>query len=370
MWADILARSPKRWLDAFKLGGQASGVAWDRWHYLFDKAYGRVVHHRTFAAPFFANGWGGERLVELEEIAQLMYTQAVTKATPWPPAQLSIPLETIGLSDRCIVQDAKFPAPCDAKLLAALPPESRTARIRVIRALDTTPDAPCVLHLAGTGDHGFSRRSKLGARLVRRGISSIILESPFYGSRRPPDQPGCKLRHVADLLALGRATIEESRCLLNWMSTEGGFRKLCIAGLSMGGVHAAMVAALHEVHVAVVPLLAAHSAAPVFCEGVLSNATAWQALSDTPEGIEAARERLRRVLSITDITKLPGPCRPDAVVFVAATNDAYIPRHSVMALQQAWPGSEIRWVTGGHVSSFILHNNAFEKAIVDALDRL
>jgi hypothetical protein len=51
-------------------------------------------------------------------------------------------------------------------------------------------------------------------------------------------------------------------------------------------------------------------------------------------------------------------------------DDGYIPRHSVVELQKAWPGSEVRWVTGGHVSSFFLHNDAFRKAIVDGLDRL
>ena len=51
-------------------------------------------------------------------------------------------------------------------------------------------------------------------------------------------------------------------------------------------------------------------------------------------------------------------------------DDGYIPKHSVLELQKAWPGSEVRWVTGGHVSSFILHNNEFRRAIVDGLDRL
>ena len=51
-------------------------------------------------------------------------------------------------------------------------------------------------------------------------------------------------------------------------------------------------------------------------------------------------------------------------------DDGYIPNHSVLELQKAWPGSEVRWVTGGHVSSFILHNGEFRKAIVDGLDRL
>lgn len=51
-------------------------------------------------------------------------------------------------------------------------------------------------------------------------------------------------------------------------------------------------------------------------------------------------------------------------------DDGYIPKHSVVELQKAWPGSEVRWVTGGHVSSFLLHNGEFRKAIVDGLSRL
>jgi hypothetical protein len=38
----------------------------------------------------------------------------------------------------------------------------------------------------------------------------MVHESPFYGSRRPVDQRGSKLRHVSDLLTLGWATIIES----------------------------------------------------------------------------------------------------------------------------------------------------------------
>lgn len=51
-------------------------------------------------------------------------------------------------------------------------------------------------------------------------------------------------------------------------------------------------------------------------------------------------------------------------------DDGYIPKHSVLELQKAWPGSEVRWVTGGHVSSFLLHNGEFRRAIIDGLNRL
>ena len=47
-----------------------------------------------------------------------------------------------------------------------------------------------------------------------------MLESPFYGRRRPHYQAGARLKRVSDLLALGRATIEESLCLLKWLRTQ------------------------------------------------------------------------------------------------------------------------------------------------------
>nr|CAB3445966.1 unnamed protein product [Digitaria exilis] len=212
----------------------------------------------------------------------------------------------------------------------------------------------CVVHLAGTGDHTFERRLRLGGPLLKDNIATMVLESLLY-----------------------------------WLETEAGYGKMGICGLSMGGVHAAMVGSLHPTPIATLPFLAPHSAVVPFCEGVYKYATAWDVLREdaaaltqdvtsltedaaqkTGITIEQVRERLRSVLSLTDVTRFPVPKNPQAVIFVGATDDGYIPRHSVMELQKAWPGSEVRWVTGGHVSSFFLHNDAFRKAIVDALNRL
>lgn len=49
----------------------------------------------------------------------------------------------------------------------------------------------------------------------------MVLESPFYGRRRPKEQQGSRLLRVSDLLVLGRATIEESLCLLDWAQRQG-----------------------------------------------------------------------------------------------------------------------------------------------------
>ncbi len=57
-----------------------------------------------------------------------------------------------------------------------------------------------------------------------QGVASLILESPYYGARRPPNQKGSKLRYVSDLLALGWATIFESVHLLHYMDSHMGLQ--------------------------------------------------------------------------------------------------------------------------------------------------
>ena len=54
-----------------------------------------------------------------------------------------------------------------------------------------------------------------------QGVATMVLESPFYGARRPAEQQGAKLLHVSDLLTLGRSTIEESLFLLSWAQKQG-----------------------------------------------------------------------------------------------------------------------------------------------------
>lgn len=347
-------------------------------HYWLDHVYGAFMHRFKLAPPFFSGGWGGAKLELLERVTKQLISQGLGHAAAqhWPPTPIRPIWKTVWESRSARLQEGIFLTPCEEQVRAALPVESHTARV----ALLTPRDAPlfenaCVLHLAGTGDHGFQRRLRLGGPLLKERIATMVLESPFYGQRRPRLQYGAKLLCVSDLLLLGRATIEEARALLYWMEVEAGFNKLGVCGLSMGGVHAAMVGSLHPTPLAILPLLAPHSAAVAFCEGILKYGTAWDALmwdQDCNSGmtLEQVRERMHTVLALTDVTRFPIPKNPAAVIFVAATNDGYIPRHSVVEFQKAWPGSEVRWVTGGHVSSFILHNKEFQKSIRDALARL
>ena len=169
-----------------------------------------------------------------------------------------------------------------------------------------------VVHLAATGDHGYSRRLLAYALPLARqhNIASVILESPFYGIRKPSYQNRSKLKRLSDLLLLGKATIEESLYVLRWLDGIGQGQRNVISGVSMGGVHACMVASMYsrfagegalggvgeerseggneggpgEHHernrgvVGVVPLLAPRSASEAYCRGALRVGTSWDGL--------------------------------------------------------------------------------------------
>ncbi|KAF9597328.1 hypothetical protein IFM89_017231 [Coptis chinensis] len=344
-------------------------------HYVLDHVYGAFVHRTKLSTPFFSGGWGGSKLDLLESVIKQLFPDLASQT--WPPSVINPVWRTVWETKYSCLREGVFTTPCTEQLLHALPPECHNARVAFLTPKSFSPqNMACVVHLAGTGDHTFERRLRLGGPLLKQNIATMVLESPFYGKRRPMLQRGSKLLCVSDLLLLGSATIEEARSLLYWLDNEEGFGKTGVCGLSMGGVHAAMVGSLHPTPIATLPFLSPHSAAVAFCEGILRHATAWNVLKEdggiqkSSMTLEEVRERMRTVLSLTDVTRFPVPKNPESVIFVGATDDGYIPKHSVLELQKAWPGSEVRWVTGGHVSSFLLHNNEFRRAIVDALDRL
>lgn len=81
--------------------------------------------------------------------------------------------------------------------------------------------------------------------------------------------------------------------------------------------------------------------------------------------------RLQKVLeTYTDVCRYPLPQRPDAAVFVAAANDAYVSMRSVLEMHSYWKGSGLRVVSGGHVSAFLMHQDAFRGAMLESLARL
>eukprot|EP00873_Tetraselmis_striata_P013338 jgi/Tetstr1/433602/TSEL_022867.t1 len=354
-----------------------------------DHAWSTCVHGLGPLDPFFPKGWGNLRAVNWETDEKCFRQEPPDLQIRWTKigegVLNEVPYERL---------EGIFETPYEERMMAALPIESHVARVQLVQPTNAGSDTAFVLHLAGTGDHNFRRRLNIGLPLVQQNIATIALESPYYGARRPPGQQGSRLHYVADLLALGRTTIMEGLSLLHWARRQG-YGKLGVTGLSMGGVHASMIGGLSPYEVSVTPHLAPRSAAVAFCEGALNRATAFGPLSEhdidcdyiravasqlghqldvtsLPRSVDpVGAARLATVLeTYTDVTRYPRPRRCDAAIIVAATADAYVSTKSVLEVQRHWPGSEVRWVKGGHVVSFMLHTPAFRRAIVDSLDRL
>ncbi|XP_025044799.2 protein ABHD18 isoform X1 [Pelodiscus sinensis] len=71
----------------------------------------------------------------------------------------------------------------------------------------------------------------------------------------------------------------------------------------------------------------------------------------------------------THIANFSVPVDPSLIIVVQAKEDAYVPRTGVRSLQDIWPGCEIRYLGGGHISAYLFKQGLFRQAIYDAFER-
>ncbi|KAK2903779.1 hypothetical protein Q8A73_010436 [Channa argus] len=71
----------------------------------------------------------------------------------------------------------------------------------------------------------------------------------------------------------------------------------------------------------------------------------------------------------THMANFSVPVDTNLIIVVQAKEDAYIPRTGVLSLQEIWPGCEVRYLNGGHISAYLFKQNVFRQAIYDAFDR-
>jgi dienelactone hydrolase len=221
-----------------------------------------------------------------------------------------------------------------------------------------------VVLMAAWNEHDSRARFGIARRLARSGIASLVLENPYYGIRRAPDTDGSPIATVADFFRMGMGAVAEGRGLLATIRSQGSVPG--IAGYSMGGNMAALVSSTMPFDVATAPLAASYSPAPVFLDGALRGGIDWGALG----GEEHAAPLLRTFLLEASVLDRPAPRHTAAAVLVAATADGYVPPEATMTLRNHWPGSQLRWVRGGHASLLWFHKAALSGAIIASFDRL
>ncbi|XP_040904429.1 protein ABHD18 [Toxotes jaculatrix] len=440
-----------------------------------------VFYRRLLLTKLFIGGWGKpEDLKRIFEFRKLIGDREKCKTLV--PEDYPVYINKTEEHSDCQIHEGFFISPLEHLVPGILPPEAVKARFQFIVPKRWQKNRPVCIHLAGTGDHFFWRRRTLMARpmIKEAGMASLLLENPYYGSRKPKDQLRSCLKNVSDLFVMGGALILESTVLLRWLDREG-YWPLGMTGISMGGYMASLAVTNWPKPIPLIPCLSWSTASSVFTTGVLSKAVNWAELEKQyainsvyeeeiinlleycgadsfkmgPELVKnvdsvehllglsggerggkseagrglliggclesgGARDRVDHLLSsvnsggtsldslsrnmnanttlhgkksdsakcfrpslhresisfmkgvmdeCTHMANFSVPVDTSLIIVVQAKEDAYIPRTGVLSLQEIWPGCEVRYLNGGHVSAYLFKQNVFRQAIYDAFNR-
>ena len=92
-------------------------------------------------------------------------------------------LQTFDKRNQIWVTDVTFETTAK-EIKENLPEESRISAIRIVSPFENIKGSKAVILLAGTGEHRYDRRFTTTALpLAKKGIVSVMLESPYYGMR-------------------------------------------------------------------------------------------------------------------------------------------------------------------------------------------
>ncbi|KAI8120374.1 hypothetical protein FF38_02828 [Lucilia cuprina] len=265
------------------------------------------IYRRMLITRFFERGWGKpENLQKLFQFRKIISRRDT--CFPLVPKDYPVQIVKEERYPDCVVLEGHFLTPLELHLPGIVPKKAQTAHFQVVLPNHWQDrHQPMCIHLAGTGDHFFWRRRNLIAKpLLKEGnIGSIILENPFYGTRKPDNQVRSNLHNVSDIFVMGGCLILECLVLLHWCE-RNGFGPLGITGLSMGGHMASLAATNWPKPLVLVPCLSWSTAATVFTTGVMSQSINWDMLETQYYSDGKYCERLSKMVTVIDDAFMAG----------------------------------------------------------------
>ena len=308
-----------------------------------------VVAWLARRSKLFSVGWGDESI-----FARLSDRASYSV----PPSPIALNWST-GVEYRAIARrDGTFRSP-----LELLPESARTVHVRAWTGVGH--EAACVF-LAASRDEGFRLREHVFGGLSARRLDLYFLENPFYGTRRTPQGPSQMTVSDQGLMALGM--VLEARALVENLRPQ--YQKLVVAGYSMGGHMAAIIAAVTPFALGCAALATGASASSIYTRGLLSWSVDLDALMDKLDSRTSAKARLAQLFDVADLTRYPLPVRPDAAVIAGCKHDGYVFNSETERLHQHWKNSTLRWIPAGHFSALLTSRRALCNCIDEAAAKL
>ncbi|CAG0918712.1 unnamed protein product, partial [Notodromas monacha] len=259
------------------------------------------VYRTILLSKYFTKGWGEpevmKRLFRFRKIMSNRETCRHLVSHHYP-----ISVKQVESNSDYKLFEGSFTSPFVRFMGDLMPVECHTAHFQMLLPTKWRNEnhKPVCIHLAGTGDHFFWRRRTLMARPLLRdsGIGSILVENPFYGSRKPKDYVRSNLHNVTDIFLMGGCLILECSALLHWCE-RNGFGPLGLTGISMGGHMASLAATNWPKPIALIPCLSGTSASGVFTQGVMSGAIDWSLLESQYCSSSEYREEIMQMIKTT-----------------------------------------------------------------------
>ena len=152
-------------------------------------------YRRLLLTGFFTHGWGKpEHMKKIFALRRSLAQRSAAVGYVDRAHPVTVEKDEERKDHRRLT--CSFETPC-ARYLDGdlLPEECRRAHFEVVMPKGPMKEgSPVVWHFAGTGDHFFWRRRKFAAMplLEERNITSVIIENPFYGLRKPEQQLRCE----------------------------------------------------------------------------------------------------------------------------------------------------------------------------------
>lgn len=182
-------------------------------------------------------------------------------------------------------------------------------------------DARVLIQIPATGDEGFYIRHMLLAKPLARdhNIVSFILQLPYYGERRRPEQTSYTLYEVDDTPKQCLAAVMETNALINWLTrAPNSFQgKIGITGVSFGasmaGLSSVVLDGENVPRIAVISHMPANSPDDAYVLGSLAHTVRFQTLappqSETDGQIsktsdyERGKQKVHELLYTMDIAR-------------------------------------------------------------------
>jgi len=367
-------------------------------------SYFDVIFRRLILTQSFTRGWGNPSHLELLSASRRRVKNRDECLKLVPPESVKddtiqiVKQETRG--HRHYIH-GKFVSPMAIHFPNLMPPEATTAHFQLILPRDHrfgVDSIPIGICYAGTGDQGFTRRRMLTAAPLVRDyrIGTIIIESPYYGLRKPKHQNGSSLFYVTDLFVMGGALMFETMVLLYWCQ-KMKLGPAILHGFSLGGHMASLAFTTWPGPLSLLSCASWSTSSTAFCEGVLSKTIPWallkkqfyenkayqnfyeylreeQKASSTSKTIllDPVRDMMRLVMD--EFTSLENYARPPTsnvsnALFIACSNDGYVLRTGIPDMNDVWPGCLIRYIPYGHISAFVFNQSVFCHAVAEMLQR-